>query len=80
MSTSAPPVAMGKRWAWAKAKASVMAKAFVLLWEMTQVLEEVLFQGGLEVAKFDLESSGLASSDSRITARSESRPEVVSGC
>jgi hypothetical protein len=43
------------------------------------VLEEVLFQGWLEVAKFDLESSGLVSSDSRMTARSESRPEVVSG-
>ena len=44
------------------------------------MLEGVLFQGWLEVAKFDLESFGLVSSDSRMTARSESRLEVVSGC
>ena len=44
------------------------------------MLEEVLFQGWLEVAKFDPESSGLVSSDSTMAARSESRPEVVSGC
>jgi len=80
MSTAALPVAVGKRSAWAKAKASVMASGFFLLWEMTRVLEEVLFQGWLEVAKFDRESSGLVSSDSTMAARSESRPEVVSGC
>ena len=43
------------------------------------MLEEVLFQGWLEEAKSDLESSGLVSSSPRMTARSESRPEVVSG-
>ena len=79
MSTAALAVAMGKRSAWVKAKRSVMASGFVLLWEMTRVLEEALFQGWLEVAKFDLESSGLASLDSTMAARSESRPEVVSG-
>jgi hypothetical protein len=67
---------MARGWAMAMA----MAMALVLLWEMTPVLEEVLFQGWLEVAKFDLEWSGLVPSDSRMAARSESRPEVVSGC